>query len=264
MITKYFRLKTFIICGAVGTGISLWVLFTSPLPAADVDDIHRGKVTEIEGVARKLPKQARDWITAEVGSDVISGDKVRTLSQSQAELTLQELDVVRMGPLTTVDIVKLYEETKEGQDETAIKVERGDIWALVAKKKEQTKFQVSTPVTGAAITGTKFRISVAPDSTTVLKVYSGEVKVTNSPDNTKLTAEDLPSIKPHLVAKPKQIKGPIQVSFKEWYYIIHGMQEIHVDASGKVVQSGAFSDNDDDENSEWVMWNKSKDEELGR
>ncbi|MBU1651305.1 FecR family protein [bacterium] len=232
--------------------------------AADTENRHRGKITDVEGVARKLPQLANDWITAVVGSDVVSGDRVRTLSDSQAELTLKELNVVRLGPLTTIDIVKLYEETKEGRDQTAIKVERGDIWALVSDVEDKADFKVSSPVAGAAITGTKFRISVAPDSSTILKVYKGEVRITNSPENAVLIPAELPDMRPKQIAKPKQVAGPAQISFKEWYFIVTGMQEIRIDGRGNLMAAGAFSPSDKDEENAWVEWNKRKDEELGK
>ncbi len=225
---------------------------------------HRGRVTEVEGRAKRLPKFSEDWIAAVVGSEVISGDKVRTLKDSRAELTLKELNVIRLAPLTTIDIVKLYEETKEGRDETAIKLEKGDIWAHVSQVEEKTAFTLSTPVVGAAITGTRFRVSVAEDSSTVLKVYHGEVRVTNSPENTVLVPQELPQLKPRRIPGPKQIPGPRQVSFEEWYYIVKHMQEIRIGKDGRLVSCGSFSEDDPDEQTDWVRWNKERDARISR
>ncbi len=226
----------------------------------DEDIHHRGKVTELDGRARKLPVTSDNWMSAVLGSEIISGDKVRTLRESRAELTLKELNIIRMAPLTTIDIVKLYEETKEGLDETQIDVVKGDIWAMVSEEKEEVSFDVNTPVAGAAITGTRFRISVGDDSSTVLKVYKGEVKITNTADIKELVPQELPHIKQ--IQGPQQIQGPRRVTFEVWYYIIKNMQEIRIDSKGQLLSSGDFSAEDPDEQTEWVRWNLEKDKAV--
>ncbi|TKJ41629.1 hypothetical protein CEE37_03420 [candidate division LCP-89 bacterium B3_LCP] len=223
-----------------------------------------GEVTYLEGRAKRLPKQSERWIKAEEGSEIEGGDKVRTLRESRAELALKELNIIRMAPLTTIDIIKLYEETKESLDETQINVEKGDIWALVEEVEEDAKFNISTPVTGAAITGTKFRISVREDSSTVLKVYEGEVRITNKSEQLDQTPQELPEMQPRQIQGPKQIEGPRQVTFEVWYYIVKNMQEIHIGKDGQLLASGSFSADDPDEKNSWVQWNLQRDKERKR
>lgn len=240
---------------------------TSTTPAASLGatpESARGEVTYVEGRARKQPLQSEEWLTAEKGSAVVSGDKVRTLRESRAELELMKLDIIRLAPMTTIDIVKLYEETKEGRDETQINVDQGNIWALVGKVKEDAEFNISTPVAGAAITGTRFRIEVEEDSSTLLKVYEGEVKITNAPGNKSLQPQALPQKSRKQIEGPKQIRGPRQINFEEWYYIVKNMQQIRIAKSGELVSSGSFSKNDADEQTEWVKWNQERDKKLGR
>lgn len=222
---------------------------------------HTGEVTYVKGRARRRPLDVDEWIRAREGSEIISGDKVRTLRDSRAELSLKEMNLIRLAPLTTIDIVKLYEESKEGRDETQIDVEKGDIWAHVAEVEEDAKFNISTPVTGAAITGTRFRISVDKDSSTVLKVYEGEVRVTNLPDQEELVPQELPETGPKRIQGPKQIPGPRQVTFEVWYYIVKNMQEIRIGKDGQLLASGSFSPDDPDEQTKWVKWNLKRDQE---
>jgi hypothetical protein len=235
----------------------------SEVPTGEVEALSEptGMVTHVHGRARRRPLDADHWIKAREGSEIITGDKVRTLKDSRAELSLQELNIIRLAPLTTIDIVKLYEESREGRDETKIDVERGDIWALVGEVKENTTFDISTPVVGAAITGTQFRISVDDDSSTTLKVYEGEVHVTNLPDREDLVPRKLPETGPEQIPGPQQIPGPREVTFKVWYYIVMNMQEIRIGKDGQLLSSGSFSLEDEDEQSEWVQWNLDRDQE---
>ena len=200
----------------------------------------------------------KDVIDSLSGKDttVLKGDRVRTYQRSRAELELLDLDVIRMAPETIIDIVKLYEETKEKIKETQIKLEKGDLWANINKKKKDTKFGISAPVAVAAITGTVLRMGVTADSTTELKVYNGEVRITNAPEKTNLTPK---SIKVHEVPGPYEIPGPREVSMEEWIYIVKNMQKIVIDKKGQVKEVGEFKKTDKDEQAFWVKWNLERD-----
>ncbi len=234
-------------------------------------DEQKGKVTYVEGTAKKRATAA-DWADAAVNAPVGSGDRVRTLIESRAELTLRELDVLRLAPKTTIDIVKLYEESKTKAKETQMNVESGDIWAKVASVGKDAKFDVGTPVAGAAITGTIFRINVAEDSSTAqLKVYKGEVRLSNVPDRMEsipplviskgqiVQPEEAPG--PREVPGPKEVAGPKEVSLEEWVVIVKSFQQITIGKEGQIVAQGDFSPKDRDEQSDWVKWNLARDKQ---
>ena len=54
--------------------------------------------------------------------------------------------------------------------------------------------------------------------------------------------------------------APHEVTVEQWFHIIKTMQQITIDKKGNVVSVGDFSENDEDEKSDWVQWNKSLDE----
>jgi len=216
-------------------------------------------VTYVDGTLKKKLLDAAEWIVAAKDTTVVSGDKFRTLHNSRAELELKELDILRLAPGTTIDIVKLYEETKELKDQTKIDVEEGDIWAMVGGVNENASFDLFTPVAGVAITGTVFRISVDEDSTTELKVYKGEVLITNAPENKNLQPQSLPVKQPQKISGTKQISGPRQITLEEWRYIVGNMEAVKINRYGEVISSGKFSKDDQDEESDWVKWNLERD-----
>jgi hypothetical protein len=216
----------------------------------------RGTVTYTDGQVRRQPTDVENWEDAPVNTEVLSGDKVRTYRQSRAELDLAQLDLIRLAPRTIIDIIKLYTETKEKKVQTEISLEQGEIWASVHEVETTTEFDVSAPIAAAAITGTLFRMRVEDDSTTQLKVYKGEVRITNAPQRTDLQPR---SLVPHEVPGPREVPGPHEVSLDEWMYIIKAMQQITIDPRGKVVSSGGFSTEDRDEKTDWVKWNQQRD-----
>lgn len=217
----------------------------------------KGLVTYADGQVKRKAIEGMNWQNAPVNTEVLTGDQVRTYRESRAELNLAELDVIRLASHTIIDIIKLYEETKNRQVETAIHLEEGELWASVHKVEADTKFDITAPISAAAITGTVLRLNVDEDTTTQLKVYEGEVKIKNRPQNVPQAPR---SLVPHEVPGPTEVPGPHEVTVEQWFHIIKTMQQITVDKNGQVVSVGDFSENDEDETTDWVKWNKSMDE----
>lgn len=217
----------------------------------------KGRVSYVDGMAKRRGPQSEDWETAYQNTAVVDGDKVRTFRQSRAELELTELDLIRMAPQTTIDILQLYEEKKAQKRAVAIAVQEGDIWASVEGNVGEVDFKIKTPKAAAAITGTTVRVGVASDSSTELRVYTGQVSVTNAPERTDLKPQFI--LPPQEVPGPYEIPGPREVSLEEWFYIVKSMQKIKIDKQGRVVEAGSFSSKDPEEQSEWVRWNLRRD-----
>lgn len=217
----------------------------------------KGRVTYADGQVKRKANEAMDWENAPVNTEVLSGDQMRTYRQSRAELNLAELDVIRLAPRTIIDIVRLYEETKDKQVQTAIHLEEGELWASVHQVEADTKFDITAPVSAAAITGTVLRMNVDEDTTTQLKVYTGEVKVRSRPPKAVQTGPR--SLKPTQIPGPTEVPGPHEVTMEQWFHIIKDMQQITINKKGKVVSVGDFSADAPDENTDWVRWNKDLD-----
>jgi hypothetical protein len=216
----------------------------------------KGLVTFVEGSAKKQKMQETEWANVYKDAEVIGGDRLRTMTQSRAELELARIDKIRMAPKTTIDIFKLYEETKEQARESKIVLQNGDLWANVGKKSENMKFTIGTPVAAAAITGTTLRLNVAQDSSAEVKVYHGEVILTNAPESKTVIPK---SLQPYQVQAPYEIPGPREVTMEEWAIIVKSMQKVKVDKNGKITSAGKFALGDTDEQSDWVKWNMEMD-----
>ena len=226
--------------------------------------VEKGVVTYVDGHVKKKSPKIENWITAHKNTEVTRGEKVRTYLRSRAEIKLTGLDVVRLAPETTIDIVKLYDESKDSQVKTTqINVESGDLWASVSKKNKKVKFKLDTPVAGTAITGTKLEVTFNSDSSSEVRVYRGEVKVSNAKEDIDKLKISPKIIKPHQVQGPHQIQGPHEVSMERWLYIVKEMQMLKIDKHGKVKYAGTFSLKNMKNKAAWVKWNMSRDKELG-
>lgn len=226
--------------------------------ATQTESAKKGLFTVVEGDVKKKPITAEDWIRAQKNADVHGGDRVRTLMQSRAEMQLAQLDLIRLAPQTTIDIVKLYEETKDKKIQTQLNLKEGDIWGKVKSVDANSTFEVNSDFAGAAITGTVFRVSHdSASAETQLKVYTGEVRISNVPE--KMSALTPQDIAPTRIEGPRQIQGPTQISVEEWLYLVKSYQQITIGRNGVVKSKGAFKRTDRDEVSEWVRWNLQRD-----
>ncbi len=218
----------------------------------------KGLFTLVEGDVKKKQITAEDWIRAQKNADVNGGDRVRTLLQSRAEMQLAQLDMIRLAPQTTIDIVKLYEETKDKKIQTQLNLKEGDIWGKVKSVDANSTFEVNSDFAGVAITGTVFRVSHdSAAAETQLKVYTGEVRISNVPE--KMNALTPQDVAPTRIEGPRQIPGPQQISVEEWLYLVKSYQQITIGKNGAVKSKGAFKRTDRDEASDWVKWNLQRD-----
>ena len=217
----------------------------------------KGVVTYADGSVKKKLPAAESWQFAAADTLIHSGDRIRTYKASRAELALMELDVIRMAPQTTLDIMELYVETREKRRSVKVHLTEGDIWAEVNSSVGEVNFDISTPVAVAAITGTTLRMHVNADSTTQLKVYHGEVKISRQ-ENEKVNASQFKLLEPHEISGPREVEGPHEVSETEWLHIIKAMQQITIDQKGNILNIGNFHVSDLEEQTSWVNWNRQR------
>ena len=225
----------------------------------------KGIVSYVEGRVKKKAVEENDWkIDVAEKAKVKSRESYRTMKKSRAELELSGMDILRLAPKTTIDLVALYEEAKDGKRKTDIKLEEGDLWAQVNSADDESEFMMDTDIAAAAITGTNFRMSKTGD-VTEMKVYHGEVKISNSKKNmNSLTPKSVKEFKaPKESFGPKEVSGPKEVTLKEWVYVVKNMQQIKFDRTGKVISAGDFSAKDKAEATDWVKWNKIRDRKRG-
>ncbi|GEM_PF-470945 len=263
-----FRAKPIIlksILSLVALGFTLSVGLSSISVAVNPKEV-RGIFTFVDGQARKQKIGEENWQAAETKTPVEGGERVKTLIRTRAEIQLAELDIIRLAPKTTVDIVKLFQEGKDKKRETEIDLREGDIWANIGSLDENASLDLNTAVANAAVKGTLFRVSVGEDNTTELKVYNGAVNVSGKApkkEETEQSQNKSENLAPQKVGGPKQVKGPKEVSMKEWTVIVREMQKIIISADSKVAYHGEFSLKDKAEQTDWVKWNRKRDLKMG-
>ena len=225
-----------------------------------------GKITFPLNRVFVIPKGTSELKMVHFNMDVFAGDKIETKRESRCEITLRNGDVTRIdeNSIYTLEKIEVTEETVKATSFLSI----GKLWATIRKVfSEDDYVKVKSPSAVIAVRGTIYRLDVEPDSTTKLRVYEGEVEVSpQTPSMGALTPTPPQQVKlvgpPTDVPGPTDVAGPSDVSEEEWIEIIKAQQQLIINPDGSMQKSDF--DLVEDGQSDWVQWNKKRDEMLGQ
>ncbi|NIM05498.1 MAG: hypothetical protein GTO55_05100 [Armatimonadetes bacterium] len=136
------------------------------------------RVVDLVGTVEVQPKGEASWIPLTLGKLVKAGDIVRTGPDSEVNLAWVGGTHVRLDPNTEFKLIMARTNNKDRRTASEVSVSLGKIWVKLRKSlKESSKFEVKTPTIVAAVRGTIFSVEVAPDGTTTVETFEGEVGV---------------------------------------------------------------------------------------
>jgi ferric-dicitrate binding protein FerR (iron transport regulator) len=228
-----------------------------------------GKITYMKGTVEAFSGGA--WAKLKKGDNVYGGQMIRTMKKSRVEIVLADKSVIRLGSRSKVKLKEAL--FKAGTTQFSAKMFRGKAYAMASKLVGgDSKFEVTTSNAVAGVRGTTFRIDSKRDKSTVVRVYTGAVAVSNAPIYSKpgkIKKTEGKFQMPKKGVKPGgpgrvEVAGPSEVTKKEWEeFVAKAMQEVRVAANGELSEPVAF-DAEADAADEWVAWNKSRDKEASQ
>ena len=131
-----------------------------------------------EETVRALPEEKRL---------VQAGDKLITGADGRLSLNWIDGTRIRMAPGSELTVQKC--EVAKGAERAVFQLDLGKVWVRVLRMlSQQDKFEIKTPTATAGVRGTIFAVAVAPDGTTDVSVYEGEVTVASGGGEVKITA----------------------------------------------------------------------------
>ncbi len=240
----------------------LIALFLVGFVSSDKEPV--GRITFPVGQVFVLPAGSNKLQMAGFNREVFPGDKIETKRESRCEITLRNGDVIRVGEnsLYTLEDIEITSTTVRAESFLNF----GKIWINIRKLFSRDDFnRVKSPTAVIAVRGTVYRLDVASDSTTLVRVYRGQVEVKSASTSTsapgKSPGEKLkPEWPPRDTKGPDDVEGPRDVTMKEWLEIVKAQQQILIHPDGSY-QKSAF-DLQKDAASEWVQWNRMRDRLL--
>ncbi len=113
------------------------------------------------------------WETARSGMEIMQGDSVRTLDESEAKIIFFESSVMRLAPNTEIVIQALSADP----DNTYIylRQESGRTWNKILKLSGISSYEMETPTTVVSVRGTAFSVEVEDGLTDIILV-EGEME----------------------------------------------------------------------------------------
>lgn len=200
-------------------------------------------LTYLEGAARVRKPGSEGWLKIEESAVVSVGDSVRSLADSRAEIKLMDNCIIRIGPLTIIGI----------GDAEDVTLQSGEIWAAIKQVEQIPSMKIKSLVTITEIREAIARFSVGEDGSTEIKVYDGQVDLRILPARVEPESESSDSMSVNAPDTPDAVIGEEEV-------LLEANHKIIVASSGEIVYHSAFGSNDLDEDTDWVRWNKDRDQ----
>jgi hypothetical protein len=250
----------------------LWagvLLFVSPaeVPAQQAKTAGNAKqaeVTHLQGRAEVLPKGETAWKPLRVGSLLSMEDEGRTGEQSRIEIRLPDRSILRFDQKTTFKMKNLLFDSQDGSREIQVEIPVGKAWANVRKAFGPKKvFEVASANAVAGVRDTVWRMNVANDQSTLIRVYEGTVEVYSPFVKPDYKPEEGGFKEPREVRGPQEVPRPYQeVTKEQWEQIVlTQMMQVVVPAVGKPDAPTSFQP-EEDQRDEWVRWNQQRDRQV--
>jgi hypothetical protein len=232
-----------------GAGSSAASIFEKKL------SITQAVVTYAEGDVSLISSGAASARKLAANTLVYPGDVIRTASNGRVELIINRETVVRIKENTNITLEALRD-LKNNQGTTKVNFSIGSVWTKMRKFKDKlTRFQLELPTAIAGVHGTVYQTCIKPDSSSEVKVYDGEVSVSN------VARKSLAASGAQEVSGPEEVPGPEEVSMEAWTQIVRSMQQLRIDKKGVPTKPAAFSKNPQDS---WEQWNEERDKRIAQ
>lgn len=142
-------------------------------------------IATMRGKLEVRAANSKSWSSGKPGQFLYEGDTVRTGRGSRAVISFVNGIETRMNSNSTFS-VGTQDISAKGQG-TAITMAIGKVWTKILRPK--TKFAIHTPVAVCSVRGTEYETGVDENGRTEVKVFSGDVEVSNEYGSTHVTKD---------------------------------------------------------------------------
>jgi len=218
----------------------------------------RARVTFVQGEVRRQASEEGPWTALPLGAFVQAGERIMTMKGGRLELQLPDKSIIRFDEESDVRLAKAEYNPGQSKRDVRFSLLLGKTWANIQDVFGSSKgVQVETENAIVGVRGTVFRMNVAPDRSSLIRVYRGSVAVSKPH---RIPAPGEPGSEIQRVPGPTRVPGPHRVTMEEWIRIVEAMQQITVSAKGIPTKPRTFTMEED--LNDWVQWNLERDRDL--
>jgi hypothetical protein len=219
--------------------------------------VTQGVVTYMEGVVNFRRKTGSKKQPLKINMVVTPGNIIETGSDGRVEIIINREAVVRLRENTRT-VLEAFRKPAAESKKTRIGCSIGGLWTKVKKFKDKiSRFELELPTAIAGVHGTVYESTVASDSSSEVKVFSGEVAVSGS--KAQEGEKNAASGSLSEVPGPHEVAPPHEVTMEDWTRIVRSMQKITVDNKGRPSAPESFTR---DTKSSWEEWNRIRDRRI--
>lgn len=135
--------------------------FMVPVFAGTIQRIIR--IANIEGEAKVMKPDAKDWVEAKVGMVMARGYKIKTMKNSKVDLILEEEEgesLVRLKENSEITVDELTIDDMSRKQKTILDMAMGTILVQAAQLEGDSSFSVKTPAAIVGVRGTAFQLEL--------------------------------------------------------------------------------------------------------
>ncbi len=225
---------------------------------------NQAQVTFLQGKAEALLKGETAWNPLQVGSLLSQDDEVRTGEKSRIEIQLPDKSILRFDQRATFKMKAVIFDPRDGSRDMQVSLAVGKTWANVRKAfGPKRTFEIASANAVAGVRDTIWRMTIAEDQSTLIRVYEGTVEVYNPFVKPDYKPEEGGFRAPREVRGPQEVAPPFrEVTREEWEQIVlTQMMQVVVPPVGKPGRATDFSA-EEDQREEWVRWNQNRDRQI--
>ncbi|MBN2354875.1 FecR domain-containing protein [candidate division KSB1 bacterium] len=135
-------------------------------------------VTDRSGTVQSRESAEMLWRDLSLYSKLYENNRVRTLSNSYAEISFQDQSRIRLNENSQAVIQKMRVDLLKKERDSSVKLEKGAAFALLQTNHKKKKFNLNIPGVKTEINSKNFWVQKDEDATKIAN-YEGEIKVSS-------------------------------------------------------------------------------------
>lgn len=155
------------------------------------------KLTQLKGVVQHQPANQARWAPAQLNQLLWRKDRLRTGSESTAQLLFFDVSSVALEENTEVSIVQVAKRRGGSAIDVVLKTWAGKVAVRAVRFVDPSStFQIDTPTASTVARGARFSVQVAEDGTTRIEMEEGKAEVKMADTTMSLTMGQRITMKP--------------------------------------------------------------------
>lgn len=142
------------------------------------------KLTSVVNTVKTKRSGEIVWRGTDPGTNLYDGDGVQTAKRSNALITFNDKNFLRLGENSLVMIRRMERDAILPQNQSVVVMAEGEVWGRIEQTgTERAYLEVSTPAADTRIRShagageAEFKISINPDQSSTISVFKGQVEV---------------------------------------------------------------------------------------